>query len=505
MKSDNFDLKRVFAIFSFILVFILIAAFVFVYLNPKNEAKDESSQDSYTDSVAIDFSDVSHPVADIRRQNEEKVLAGKITSYNSKTLAEWFCSNLLNEYGTLSDISEIFISKLATFNEFSIYHALCKTSFASGNEIHHYYVNIIMGAKNENLSYYYLIDGVLTEHPSMRFNLENSWDKIQSHAVFGKYAGEFPQEVRSEGMKELPLFKYIGEDKVIFDSLWVSDDVIAILSADFSLQNKGYYIDWKVDFINLNYPEQTVSHPLAIENKEQLFYHNCSKDEDYITLYFDFSKSGIYEKLEYKVKIGTADTDEDIINILDNFEDELYLYSESGRYYVFVNEEDLYLHDTVNDQDILVFKASEDENIYTFADPAFFVGDTLYYNVYQFESNASIGSYNPDTKVKKLYKNGIEAQFYADGYIYGSSYEIEGAKRGLKRFSLKNPDKVEHLLYYEDSHYTNIFPSPDEKYIIKINTPFDNKSQDSAVTVYDATDFKEQKNLYPLVPVFDLQ
>jgi len=285
------------------------------------------------------------------------------------------------------------------------------------------------------------------------------------------------------------LYRYIGEDRQIFDSLYVSEDIIAILSADFSLQSKVYYTNWKVDFINLNDPEQTVSHPLAIENKEQLLFYSHSKDKDYITLYFDSENN---KTLEYKVKIGTSKNDEDIINILEPDEDLRYLYSESGRYFVFIDEENLYLHDTVANKDILVFEATKNKNIYTFASPAFFVGETLYYNIHLLEGNAIIGSYNPDTKAKKLYDIKMHAMFYCNGYIYGWSDETDGERSGYKRFSLKNPEKVEFLL--EHNGYATILPSPDEKYIIKFDTLDDNhKVFESTVTIYDAKDFTEIK------------
>jgi len=494
MKSESFDFKRIFVVFSFILVFVLIAAFVFVYFTPKNEESAESfseASDPVSSASEIDVnSNTSSTARDIRRQNEDKILAGEISSYTIKNFIEWYCRNMLSEYGTLSEISAVPVTAhLFSTENFSVYLAVCQVSFTSGNETLHYYIHIIMGTQSDSAGYYYLIDGFLSEQPSMLYDLRKSWDQLKKHAVFGKYVGDFPQETRSDEIIELQLYRYIGEDRQIFDSLYVSEDIIAILSADFSLQSKVYYTNWKVDFINLNDPEQTVSHPLAIENKEQLLFYSHSKDKDYITLYFDSENN---KTLEYKVKIGTSKNDEDIINILEPDEDLRYLYSESGRYFVFIDEENLYLHDTVANKDILVFEATKNKNIYTFASPAFFVGETLYYNIHLLEGNAIIGSYNPDTKAKKLYDIKMHAMFYCNGYIYGWSDETDGERSGYKRFSLKNPEKVEFLL--EHNGYATILPSPDEKYIIKFDTLDDNhKVFESTVTIYDAKDFTEIK------------
>jgi len=499
MKSESFDFKRIFVVFSFILVFVLIAAFVFVYFTPKNEESAESfSEASDPVSSASEVSvpsakDTSDTLLDIRKQNEEKMLAGGISSYSPKNLIEWYCTNMLREYGTLSEPSDlpIAMAQLLFYEDFSAYLAVSRVSFTNGSETRDYYINLVMGAERNAAGYYYLIDGFLTEQPSMRYDIRNSWEKIKKHAVFGKHIGDFPQETRSNGIQELPLFQYIGEDRNIFDSVWVSEDTVAILNADFTLQNNRYYSDWKIDFVNLNDPGQNVSHPLAIDGFALLSYNYCSKDEDSISLYFEFfSEADKNKRLEYKVKIGASTNDKDIINILEPDEVHRYISSESGRYYVYIEEENLYLRDTLTNKDILVFEATWEQNIYTYASPAFFVGETLYYNIHLFEQDVNIGSYNPDTNEKKLYQNKMHAMFYCNGYIYGWSDETDGEKSGLNRFSLKNPEKVEYLL----EHNATMFPSPDEMFILRFEARFNDQNKyESAVTVYNADDFKALK------------
>jgi hypothetical protein len=114
---------------SLVLFFILIITLAIVYLNPKKDLTDQPSDDVSeqlaTQSVQTQSSAANSEVlAAIHKQNEKKITAGEVCATNSDFLVQWYCHNMLDEYGTLSDTVLIFKNSLYSSDKFTV-HRRC--------------------------------------------------------------------------------------------------------------------------------------------------------------------------------------------------------------------------------------------------------------------------------------------------------------------------------------------------------------------------------------------
>jgi hypothetical protein len=376
--------------------------------------------------------------------------------------------------------------------------------FKNINTLESHFITILYCFETDNTQNNCLIYGELTENPAKKFTLKQVFDKIINHAVYGKYVDEFPKEQYSDSISELDLTKYFGEDKRIHDYLPVSDNLFAILSSSVEVNyaNKMVYTNWRIDYIDINHPTKVFSsHPLKININDytKLSYDYSSLEAGYISIKFNCEKpnENNIKKLEYKVKTGTTETDADILIAYNYQEWEektsfFSLTSESGDYYTFYKNIDLYLHDNIKDNDVLLYQGYENSFYdYRRAYPAFFADDTIYFYISGVESCIGSGSFNPLTNKLDIYENGIYPELYSNGYIYVSATIF--ANYSYKRFHIKTPTKTETLS--EGNPITYDFPdilyTADGKYIIAIYHYL--KDNSHSITIYDSADFKELK------------
>jgi hypothetical protein len=415
--------------------------------------------------------------------------------------------------------SYAYFGPLATFDEFSLKYVSYRIKSSESNSENIKYLSVLLGVKKDT-KHYILIDGQISDQAAI-YPIKESWDKVRNHTVFGEYVKEFPEPVATEGMNGLDIAALIGKSRTFHGSLSVSKNVVAVLSsvANYNELNQIIFSDWKIDYIDIK-TGSVKSHKMRdIDDKNFDLYCNtyyCFVSDGFITIYFSVSSPETNRDItEYKAKINTGENDKDLIKIYTSEEWEKKntgfdkkLKSDSGRYYTFNKDYDLYLHDNTTGKDKLIYDsfysdANEMWHKINIASAAFFVGDILYFGITGSAYNIGSGTYNPVTNKLNLYKNGIYVELYSNGYIYGFKCE----DYSLYRFNIKSPDKVETLTdstrYYELAY---VFSS-DRKYIVEIqksNPDSDNKNI-STVTVYTSSDFKIVKTYTLNSPFSSLQ
>lgn len=162
--------------------------------------------------------------------------------------------------------------------------------------------------------------------------------------------------------------------------------------------------------------------------------------------------------------------------------------SDSGRYYAFYKDYDLYLHNNQTGKDILLYDGYVDVEDYgkrsVVPHVSFFVGDTLFFDIIGYEHAKGSGMYDPHTDKLSVFRNYVSAEFYSGGYIYGFMYDDPS----LYRFSIDAPDNVENI--YPDFAKSSILFSPSHKYLLNISSYL---GEASIFTLYDTDGLKEVK------------
>jgi hypothetical protein len=464
-----------------------------------------SSASSETDISGNTASDTS--VSDNENTSATEMAAGEIyfdfpndNDLNSAIapVAKWYVENILGEdESAINGRYNLFLS-IGHFDEFTFEMVSYTLSSASDTEKPKYLL-LLFGVE-KNTRRYILIDGKVSVQNNT-YSIKESWDKVNSHSVFGKYVNEFPQAITSEGMNELDLAALIGKNRSVRCSLYVDEKTIAVINTATSYNENGLpkSTDWKIDFIDIE-KGSVISHKLKeIEGMGIDLYastHYSVVENGFLKLYFYIpaTETKAIETFEYKAKINTEANNEDIITTAKENEDIRYtikLTSESGRYYSFYKDYDLYLHDNTTGKDTLIYDAyfdedSDDSHKTDVAHAAFFTGDTLFFNMNGANSIRGNGYYDPATKKVKIYNNGIHVKMYSNGYIYGEKEEDDS----LYRYHIDTPDTIETL--DNGDIIATYFVSPNCQYIARIL--HSENENTSTLTVYTSADLKELKN-----------
>ncbi|PKM63271.1 MAG: hypothetical protein CVU97_01230 [Firmicutes bacterium HGW-Firmicutes-21] len=511
-----------FVVIIIIFTFILMAALVScekIGIEESIESTDEDFSGTSSDDI-VSVAESEESVDDNSSEDEktppQMMSAGDVYIIKSDSiafesavlpLAEWFCKNIEQYYGIYKNIdSFVGFSEFNDFEKFTLYYLCYEVNLSYNHYDIKNNISVVCGVMNDSPDKYILIDGHIDYY--FYYSLEDNWEKVKQHSVFGKFAGDYPKKVDSDEITELDIASLIGKDRKIYSNTAISDTVVAVIS--------GYPL--KVDFIDIvNKSLIYDSHILtdAQEKGYSLSSYTGSwyQPEDYFIVRFYARKSdndgGYY--LYYKIIFNDDGSISDIL-ITDSdsydyygsnstYSKEYSMHSQSGRYGVFRRNYDLYLYDNVANKEILIYDAKPDDDgnydidEYHGARPAFFIGEVLYYNIYGWEWCIGSASYNPKTKKTVRYINSVSIHRRIDDYIYGY-LSIEDYCGNFVRYNINSPQDIEFLIKYgENLDSSEVLFTPDNKHIIKISScnyvdEIKFKDSSSTVTVYDGLSFE---------------
>lgn len=464
-----------------------------------------SSETADLSEVSSDISDIDTSDPTIEKTPEEQLIAGEIThtfsnetdwDLRNRTLVNWYCGNLMKEYGTLANAYYICGKTYPFFTSFTLHQATYKVVFKNDGIFTEKKIAILCGILPSDPQTYVLIDGHLSE--SSFYSLEDVWGKVRGNAKIGPFTQEYPTAVYSDGLNEIKLASLIGAGRRIFCTIPIADNNIAMISgnpSNWNIYTNEYdteNLDLKVDFVDLSTGTlQRNGYSLIDFTKQGYSYTGMSSDYSFYNNTIKFVVSIKKENSDdvyyawYKITLNADGTVKDTLDINStsswDSNSTLYeyqpLYSESGRYQTFRKNRDLYLHDNETNSDILVFDCKPDIETettdigeYVYARELCFVGETLYYNLTGYEWYIGSACYNPTIKQTIEYNNGMFITAVIDGFAYGSTSFFDD-ELYFGRFSIENPEILEKLKNNNTPELSQIFISEDYKYIVKITSP----------------------------------
>jgi len=462
-----------------------------------NQSSEPQTSEALT-SLTPQTSDVSETssVQSAAAIAEEQMAAGKVYAAEAENvqnqavkIAEWYCENVLSQ--NFSDCVDYFadLRDVAYFEDLALEYAVYKLKENGVPANRYLYILFVNEYDNKRNV---LVDGMTTGE-IVPYPIERIKDKISNHALYSKYAKYLTEPVYTEGMHELDIASLIRKNRHIHFSSYINNRALAVLSSKMDLLEYYHpsYFDWKLDFIDLATGQRIKEHKLQDTDGIDYYFHYYAGDA-FFDIYFAVQTSDGIAFAKYKIKLN--DNTEQIERYtweehekLDVRSDEKDI-SDSGRYYAFYRDYDLYLHDNQSGSDILLYEGYIDEDNYgknSFV-PAvsFFVGDTLFFNIYGYEQVLGSGMYDPKSDKLSVFNNAVSAEFYSDGYIYGFTYD----DMHLYRFRPDSPDNVENI--YPEFYQNLILFSPNRKHFVNISLETD---ETSIYTLYASDGIKEIK------------
>jgi len=427
---------------------------------------------------------------------EEQIAAGKIYTSRSDTaegqaeyITKWYCENILKQ--DFADCIDYFaaLQGITSFEDLYLEYAVYGLKQDNNTENKYLYILFVNEYNNKKNV---LVDGLMTSE-IIPYPIDRIKEKISKHALYGKYAKYLTEPVYTEGMYELDIASLIGKNRQVHWNTFINEHVVAVLSSkvDYMEQYQWDYSEWKIDFIDLATGQRIKEHKFQDFGERFSICNTVVNDEFIYVMFYSRTLDDTEDVVKYSIKLNdnTIKTER---YTLEEFEKNVMrsderIMSDSGRYYAFYKDNgyDLYLHDNQTGKDILLYDGYfDDEYGKNLVLPAvsFFIGDTLFFNIYGYEHFIGSGMYDPHTNKLSVFNNNINTEFYSNGYIYGYMY----GDSNLYRFSIDAPDKVENT--FPDFYQTSISYAPSLKYLLNISSRL---GETDILTLYEIDGLKE--------------